>query len=257
MIDLHALADDLSSQPDGTWNSGAARNAWERLQIAVDRDPLTALAITSLVVQNISPAATAKIASRVLRSIIESADETMAKRLAEYSEDDDRMHEAIAAVDRYLQKVRLLRLALRNGNIPSPLVSFMSSFPLPNAYGDRQRLGDVFPEPAAINLTGNVDELFDSFDVLVSNDPRAAWRSATEVATRAVSERDKLIVAQSMSRLLNLNEALIAADVAARLRASRPLREVMARCRYAVSEPLLDALLEAVADTYRATRATP
>ena len=85
----------------------------------------------------------AKVASKVLRGIIESADETIGNQLAGYRKGDDRMREAIEAVDRYLEKVRLLRVALRGGD---------------------------------------ADCISNSSPPHVSNDPEAAWRCVKDVA---------------------------------------------------------------------------
>jgi hypothetical protein len=257
VIDVRAVANDLCRNPDGTWSSGAAAAAWDQVQIATVRDPLKALAVVALVVHHVAPAAAAKIAAKVLRPIIEFADASIVLRLTEYREHDDRMREAIEAADRYLQKEHLLQSLLRSGRLPCCSTSSASSLPLPNAYGDKQRLGDVFPTPAPLDIASDADELFDAFDVLVSNDPEAAWRVAAEVAARAVTDRDRLIVAQSLSRLLTLNERVIAADVIAQMCASQPLREVMAHCRYAISERLLDEMLCAGSDKESAASAVP
>lgn len=248
VIEPDHIADDLCKQADGSWYSGAAAAAWDQLQAATNTDPIMALAIVAVVVQCVSPDAVARIAATVLWKVTESNDEDIAARVAEYRQHDVRMREAIDAICRYREKARVLQEVLQGGDFRTCSTWSASGLPLPNPYPYDERLGDVFLDQPAVDLGGDADDLFDAFDVLVSNDPQAAWRCTLDVVGRAVSERDRLIVAQSVSRLLNLNERLVTNGLVERLRSSPPFRAVLRYCRFRVGEALLDEMLRAAID---------
>jgi hypothetical protein len=206
------------------------------------------LSVLALVVRCLSAEALAKIAAKPLRQVIEFPSPAVSKMLEEYRT-DERIRDLADSVRRYLDKVRRLRAILAGGTA-AMLDQSTVGLPLPNAY-DRSRIRrivrDLPREVPTIPPSLEGDDLFDYYDTLVSEDPEQAWAISTAVAERASSERDRLIAAQPLSRLINLHEDLVRSDLARRALESKALRLTLAQCRYAISEPLLDDLLASVA----------
>jgi len=248
MIDINEVVESLCAEPNGAWRFGSARDAWEQLEIAAERQPADALTIIARIAPCLTQSAASRVAAKILRTIVESRDRDIQSLLETYESSDERMRQLIGAVRRYAAKVRLLRAILEGEDANADIVASAPDVRLPNAYGGGVTAvcASTAHDGSLIDANGDVDDVFDSFDMLVSNDPVRAWRMATFVAERASTDRDRLIVAQAMSRLINLDESVVRPDCVDRLRSSRALQRVFAQCRYAVSEVFIDELVGAL-----------